>query len=127
MTAHLFQMLSETKKIMMKVTVYIYLICVMVVSISALKCQNGYVKHKTLNKCEPCNPGYYHNKDINMCIPCSFGEYSYKRGSSKCLKCHRKYSSTHFVIASTGCDHNIFVENTTKIVNETIKYVMSFF
>ena len=94
---------------------------------SALECQDGYLENKITNKCVPCDPGYYHHKNINMCVPCGFGEYSYKRGSSNCVKCHKRYSTTTYSIGSTSCENNIVIENISKTANKMIKYFYSFF
>lgn len=98
--------------------------------INALKCEEGYVNNEKLGKCVACDPGQYHNKDYNMCLPCMFGEYSYKRASTNCVKCHKKYSSTHLMLGSVSCNHSELIKrgveigtNIRKKVEKMISYV----
>ena len=89
------------------------------ISIYGSKCQDGYVKHNKTGRCVACDVGEYHNKEYDMCVPCSFGKYSYKRASTNCVKCHRKYSTTHYMLGATGCNQSSIM----KFMDDVMKYV----
>lgn len=105
----------------MKFSVMIIVLSVMFVNVNSIlnKCEDGFVRDKETNRCVPCNPGSYHDKRFDACVPCGFGEYTHTRASTSCLKCHRRYSETHFLLASTSCDHSPVI----KILSDGFKFI----
>ena len=111
---------------MMKMPLITVMLLLFFVPTFATKCAYGYVLNTKIDKCVPCDPGYYHNKHIDQCVPCGFGEYSYRRGSTSCVKCHARYSDTHYLVASTSCNNSEIVKFISNSAKSVVEYAKSF-